>query len=88
MTPELAAVKRANRRREQPDVYDTPAYGGRLSRAAKVAVERYAPDIKNMLKKKTNWETIATLLRQLTGARFHHETLRRYYLLQQQEGGL
>lgn len=87
LTPELAQLARGVKREKQPDVYKTEAFGGRLSKAAQDAVKRYHRDIERMLKKKTGWETIATLLRQITGAKFHHETLRRYYLLQQQERG-
>jgi hypothetical protein len=87
LTPELASLARGIRQQKQPDVYKTEAFGGRLSKAAQDAVKRYYTDIERMLKKKTGWETIATLLRQITGAKFHHETLRRYYLLQQQERG-
>lgn len=87
LTPELASLARGIRQHKQPEVYKTEAFGGRLSKAAQDAVKRYYTDIERMLKKKTGWETIATLLRQITGAKFHHETLRRYYLLQQQERG-
>lgn len=87
LTPELAQLARGVKREKQPEVYKTEAFGGRLSKAAQDAVKRYYADIERMLKKKTGWETIATLLRQITGAKFHHETLRRYYLLQQQERG-
>lgn len=87
LSPELAQLARGVRKRKQPEVYTTTAYGGRLSKAAQEAVRKHNRTIKRLLSTKIGWESIAIVLRGMTGARFHHETLRRYYLLQQQERG-
>lgn len=91
LTPELEDIIRgavAAPPPKDPAIYTKAGPGGRLSKAARAAVAKYRDDIDRMLKKKTAWKTIAKLLRQITGGRFHHETLRRYYLLRQQERGV